>query len=148
MKVTHNPSTATQKVLFPLLSIIVLTLLFNHFMTSQLANSAQEREIHPFADLKVGGQLTLFLTVPALKFALAEDVPSTHYLNLTDGLFVLASMLVTFNLLISVATHYLADDGTSDRSKKVEKAAKLLSPIFAISFFIFIWFATSKMPVH
>ena len=142
VNVKHNASTAIQIVIFPLAAIIMLTLLFNHFFNSNVINSGNPKTLNDFADLKVGGQLTLFLTIPALKFALADHMPTTHYLNLADGLFMLATILVAFNLLISILTHQQSVDGFTERSHSIEKASKILSPLVAIVLFVVVLYLT------
>ena len=81
----------------------------------------------------MGGQLTLFLTIPALKFALEADMPATHYLNLADGLFILATLIVSFNLTVSVLTHSWAFGGFTERAIKVEHFSKYFSPLFSFA---------------
>ena len=55
-----------------------------------------DEEINDYADMRIGGQLTLLLTVFALKFSLGEDIPTTHYLNLIDLIIFFTSMLLFY----------------------------------------------------
>ena len=57
-----------------------------------------EANIH----MRVGGQLTLLLTIFALKFTLGDQVPHTHYLNLVDLLFIIGTGVVLLNFFVSV----------------------------------------------
>ena len=142
INVKHNSSTALQIVIFPLAAVIILTLLFNHSLNSTISTVGGQRALNEFSDLKVGGQLTLFLTVPALKFALADYMPSTHYLNLADGLFMLATLLVAFNLLVSILTHQLSVDGRVEASHFIEKSSKIVSPVVTILLFALVLYLT------
>ena len=54
------------------------------------------------ADLNINGQLVLLLTLVALRFSLGEELPKTHYLNLTDLLFLSSYIICAFNLLGSI----------------------------------------------
>ena len=51
---------------------------------------------------RIGGQLTLLLTIFALKFTLGDQVPHTHYLNLIDLLFIIGTGIVLLNFFVSV----------------------------------------------
>ena len=89
---------------------------------------------------RVGGQLTLFLTVPALKFSLGEALPSTHYLNFTDGLFIWATFVVTFNLMIGIISHYKMAEEGGNTNRGLEKIARTASPLFALGAFAVLYF--------
>ena len=133
VNVVHNSSTAIQKVLFPLFSIIVLSLIFNQFLNTNAIALRNELETSPLMINSMGAQLTLFLTIPALKFALEADMPATHYLNFADGLFILATLIVSFNLTVSVLTHSWAFGGFTERAIKVEHFSKYFSPLFSFA---------------
>ena len=49
-------------------------------------------------EARVQGQLTLLLTVFALKFTLAGEIPQTHYMNLIDMIFMIATGAIVLNL--------------------------------------------------
>ena len=148
VNVVHNSSTAIQKVLFPLFSIIVLSLIFNQFLNANaIALRSEELKSRRFSD-SMGGQLTLFLTIPALKFALEADMPATHYLNLADGLFILATLIVSFNLTVSVLTHSWAFGGFTERAIKVEHFSKYFSPLFSFAALGIVLVLTSGGATH
>ena len=129
VNIAHNSSTAIQKVLFPLFSIIVLSLIFNQYLNANAIALRGEPETSPFLDVSVGGQLTLILTIPALKFALEPDMPATNYLNLADGLFLLATLIVSVNLILSVLSHSWAFGGSAERAIKFDRFSKYFSPL-------------------
>ena len=81
---------------------------------------------------RVGGQLTLFLTIPALKFALSGELPSTHYLNLTDSLFIWATIVVTYNMTLGILSHYKSIEESSTEIHTIDKFARISSPLVAI----------------
>ena len=81
---------------------------------------------------RVGGQLTLFLTIPALKFALSGELPSTHYLNLTDSLFIWATIVVTYNMTLGILSHYKSIEEGSAEIQTIDKFARISSPLVAI----------------
>ena len=143
VNVAHNSSTAIQKVLFPLSSIIILSLIFNQFLNTNATAMRGEPEASPLLDVSVGGQLTLFLTIPALKFALEADMPATHYLNLSDGLFILATLIVSVNLAMSVLSHSWAFEGFGERAVKFENFSKYFSPLLGAAALGVILFLTS-----
>ena len=90
-------------------------------------------EISAYADMRIGGQLTLLLTVSALKFSLGEDIPTTHYLNLIDLIIFITSMLlITFNLLTSIIILYWFNTGKYEQAKKWDDFLNFGSPAFLV----------------
>ena len=85
--------------------------------------------------MRVGGQLTLFLTIPALKFALAGDLPLTHYLNLTDALFISSTLIVTFNMLTGIISHFYLSDVNEQLEARYVTMIRIAGPLFAIIIF-------------
>lgn len=39
-------------------------------------------------ELRIGGQFTLFIIIPAIKFALTSGLPVEYHLNFTDSMFI------------------------------------------------------------
>jgi len=148
VNVVHDAMTALQKVILPLSSIIILSLVLNHFLSTTALTSGQIRELSSDYGINLSAQITLFLVIPALKFSLASEMPATHYLNLTDGLFILATLVVAFNLLISVVSLSLAVNGKIQKSCKLENYAEIASPIFTIIAFLLILYQTSGNSGH
>ena len=68
VNVEHGFIDSLQKIIFPLLAIVILSLLINHFYIAGDYDRWNWR---------VGGQLTLFLTIPALKFAFGITISSS-----------------------------------------------------------------------
>ena len=81
---------------------------------------------------RIGGQLTLFLTIPALKFSLAGELPTTHYLNFTDALFIWATVVVTYNMMIGIISHYKMANEGANTGRYVERFTRVSSPLIAI----------------
>ena len=81
---------------------------------------------------RIGGQLTLFLTIPALKFSLAGELPTTHYLNFTDALFIWATVVVTYNMMIGIISHYKMASEGANTGRSIERYARVSSPLIAM----------------
>ena len=122
VNVTHGFIDALQKILFPIFSVVFLSLLINHVFTWNI----------DMYNWRIGAQLTLFLTIPALKFSLAGELPTTHYLNFTDALFIWATFVVTFNLIIGIISKYSISSEGNKSGHSLETFAKISSPLTAI----------------
>ena len=122
VNVKHGFLDALQKILFPIFSIVFLSLLMNHFYPS--GN-------YDIYNWRIGGQLTLFLTIPALKFSLAGELPTTHYLNFTDALFIWATVVVTYNMMIGIISHYKMANEGANTGRSIERFARISSPLVA-----------------
>ena len=123
VNVNHGFLDALQKIIIPIFSIVFLSLLMNHFYPS--GN-------YDIYNWRIGGQLTLFLTIPALKFSLAGELPTTHYLNFTDALFIWATVVVTYNMMIGIISHYKMANEGANTGRSVERFARVSSPLIAI----------------
>ena len=122
VNVKHRFLDALQKILFPIFSVVFLSLLINHVFTWNI----------DMYNWRIGAQLTLFLTIPALKFSLAGELPTTHYLNFTDALFIWATFVVTFNLIIGIISKYSISSEGNKSGLSLETFAKISSPLTAI----------------
>ena len=64
---------------------------------------------------------------------MSGELPSTHYLNLTDSLFIWATIVVTYNMILGILSHYKSiEEGTNEISA-LDKFARISSPIVAIA---------------
>ncbi len=126
VNVKHGFIDALQKILFPIFAIVIISLLVNHVFPWDRFEVFNPR---------IAAQLTLFLTIPALKFSLAGELPTTHYLNFTDALFIWATFVVTFNLIMGIFSLYgiTSDDVKSSRS--LRRFSRISSPLAAILVF-------------
>ena len=122
VNVKHKFLDALQKILFPIFSVVFLSLLINQVFTWNI----------DMYNWRIGAQLTLFLTIPALKFSLAGELPTTHYLNFTDALFIWATFVVTFNLIIGIISKYAISIEGKKSGHSLETFAKISSPLTAI----------------
>ena len=148
VNVAHNAVTALQKILLPLSSIILLSLVVNHLISATSLADTKNRKLSEDYGINVGVQITLFLVIPALKFSLASDMPSTHYLNFTDGVFILATLIVAMNLILGIISLSLAVNGNVQKSVKLESYSKIGSPIIMLMGFAFVLFLTSANTGH
>ena len=123
VNVQHGFLDALQKILFPVFSIVFLSLLINHVFSWDRLDMYNWR---------IGAQLTLFLTIPALKFSLGGQLPTTHYLNFTDALFIWATFVVTFNLIMGVISLYRIPSEGDESGRSLGRFAKISSPLATI----------------
>ena len=82
--------------------------------------------------MRVGGQLTLLLTTFALKFSLGDSIPHTHYLNLIDLVFLIATGVIVLNLFSSIIISELYLIGTYKNIKKLELLFDWITPLIAL----------------
>ena len=68
--IKHDFNDVLQKIFFPLGGVILISLFLNLFSSMRYSQNIS---------MRVNGQLTLLLTVFALKFTLADEIPVTHY---------------------------------------------------------------------
>ena len=148
VNVAHDAVTAVQKILLPLSSIILLSLVVNHLISATSLADKKNRKLSEDYGINVGVQITLFLVIPALKFSLASDMPSTHYLNFTDGLFILATLIVAMNLILGIISLSLAVNGNVQKSVNLESYSKIGSPIMMLMGFALVLFLTSANTGH
>lgn len=124
VNVKHGFLDSLQKIIIPLFTIVFLSLLMNHFYPS---------DKHDMYNWRIGGQLTLFLTIPALKFSLAGELPTTHYLSLTDALFIWANVVVTYNMVLGIISHYRVASEGDNAGRAMQRFARISSPLVTIS---------------
>ena len=78
---------------------------------------------------RVGGQLTLLLTLFALKFSLGDYIPATHYLTLIDALFIAIGLLVVFTLTWGIYIIHLFQSDRIELAGKLERYRNLVYSI-------------------
>ena len=128
-EIKHDFVDVLQKIFIPTFSLMIISIIVNVFGPFVRDNE----EISDYADMRIGGQLTLLLTVFALNFSLGEDIPTTHYLNLIDLIIFITSMLlITFNLLTSIIILYWFNTGKYEQAKKWDDFLNFGSPAFLI----------------
>ena len=91
---------------------------------------------------RLTSQITLLLIIPALKFALEKDIPTTSYVNFTDGLFILSSALVFSGVLITAYANNVRSTSNKVKIKKVESLGKIVIPAITVIFLIILIFST------
>jgi hypothetical protein len=120
----HDFSDGFFKIILPVFLIILLSLLLNNF--SSLAFAAN-------ADWRIGGQLTLLLTVLALKFSLESELPQTHYLNFSDAMFIVVLVVTIFNLVVGILINNLYQKQGDVIARPIEKILETVVPLFAVA---------------
>jgi hypothetical protein len=133
IKVAHNFLDIAQKILIPLLSILLLSLFINKYSVIYETESGGDN-----GNWRVGGQLTLLLTLFALKFSLGDDIPATHYLTMIDALFVAVGIMVVFALMWSIYTIYLFQSGRVELGYKFEHKSNVVFVVVALFFLVWI----------
>ena len=94
------------------------------------------------ADFNINGQLVLLLTLVALRFSLGDELPKTHYLNLTDLLFLSSYVVCSFNLLGSIVLQSYYQRKLSNNTEIVEQRFVLVSILFALLLIMFSFLVT------
>ena len=128
INVQHNPNTAIGKILLPLFSLITLSIFVNF---SQISYSE-----------RIKNQLFLLFIIPAFRFALGNDIPSTQYINFTDGLFILATALAFFSALIAIYANRIVSTNCKLAVEKVDRISNILILSITVLFFIILVTAT------
>ena len=131
ISVKHKFMNSLFIILFPVFSIVILSLIINNYCPMKYEGSA---------DWRIGGQMTLFLIIPALKFALSPELPVTDYLNFTDLIFVWATLIVSFGLILGILSNYYMLKNDTNLLSLSESLAQKLLPITATFTFAAILF--------
>ena len=82
--------------------------------------------------VRVKGQLTLLLTVFALKFSLGDQIPHTHYLTLMDLIFLIAIGVIVVNLFSSMIISEMYLVGSYKKMRQIELFFDWLGPIILV----------------
>jgi hypothetical protein len=125
----HDFWDSVQQVIFPIAAIILLSMIINIFFPLN-----KERSLNGY--WRAYGNWALFFAVPAYKFALADSVPTTHYLALIDVLFIFALLIVTSNLILSFYSNYLFMHEQTEKGNYVEKFTQRWFPLLSALLFI------------
>jgi hypothetical protein len=124
----HNYVDALQKIFFPIFLIILISLGLNHYCSLRYTANT---------DVRINGQVTLMLTILALKFSLGDELPRTHYLNLTDALFVAATLMTALGSLSAVYINHLYRESLDTRAilaSAIEARLRFFLPLIAVFF--------------
>jgi hypothetical protein len=132
IKVAHDFVDVAQKILIPLLSILILSMFINRFSVIYETEDGGDN-----ANWRVGGQMTLLLTLFALKFALGDDIPATHYLTMIDALFVAVGIMVVFALLWGIYVIHVFQSGRIELGTKLEHKSNAV--FMALGFVFMVW---------
>ena len=140
IKIAHDFTDVAQKILVPLLSILFLSMFINRYIVIFETESGGDN-----GNWRVGGQLTLLLTLFALKFSLGDDIPATHYLTMVDALFIAVSVMVVFALVWGIYVIYLFQSGRVELGHKFEHRSNLIFLLLGLVFLA--WVASYLLPV-
>ena len=123
----HDFVDVAQKIFIPLLSVILLALVINKYCVIYETESGGDN-----GNWRIGGQLTLLLTLFALKFSLGEEIPQTHYLTLVDALFLSAGVLVVAALVWGIMVIYFFQAGQTKLAYKLEHNSNIVFSLLTV----------------
>ena len=129
----HDYTDSVQKILAPIFIIILISLFINYFCRMKFSDNA---------DFNINGQLVLLLTLVALRFSLGDELPKTHYLNLTDLLFLSSYVVCSFNLLGSIVLQSYYQGKLSKNTEIIEQRFILVSILVALLLIMFSFLVT------
>ena len=121
--IKHDFKDMFQRIFIPLGGVIVISLFLTLFSSLRFEQNKM---------MRVGGQLTLLLTTFALKFSLGDSIPHTHYLNLIDFVFLIATGVIVLNLFSSIFISELYLIGTYKNIKKLELLFDWTTPLIVL----------------
>ena len=121
--IKHDFKDMFQRIFIPLGGVIVISLFLTLFSSLRFEQNKM---------MRVGSQLTLLLTTFALKFSLGDSIPHTHYLNLIDLVFLIATGVIVLNLFSSIIISELYLIGTYKNINKLELLFDWITPLIAL----------------
>lgn len=127
MALAHDFIDIAQKIFVPLLSVMLLSLAINKYMVIYETETGGDN-----GNWRVGGQLTLLLTLFALKFSLGDEIPATHYMTMIDALFISVSLLVVLALLWGMYVIHAFQSGRIEFAQKLEQKSNLIFVLLAL----------------
>ena len=131
--VEHEFLDSLQKIFFPIGCIILISLFLNLFSSMRFKDNIS---------IRIYGQLYLLLTFFALKFTLADEIPTTHYINLVDLLFIIGTAVIVLNLFSSIilSERYLEEKaGTRRLEILLDKSAPGLTIVALFASIIYVF---------
>ena len=137
VQVVHDYWDSVQKIIFPVTAIIILSMLINFYFPL-------ERDRATTAYWRFYGNWALFFAVPAYKFALQGEIPTTHYIGLIDFLFIFSLFIVTANLILAFTSHYYFIYDNPKKAIATENFIRKRFPFFALIFFVGLLFLISR----
>jgi len=132
-QIHHDYADSVQKILAPIFILIIISLFINFFCRMKFSENA---------DFNINGQLVLLLTLVALRFSLGDELPKTHYLNLTDLLFLSSYLVCSINLLGSIVLQSYYQKKLSKNTEIIEERFVLVSILLALLLIIFSFLIT------
>ena len=115
----HRPIITVALKLFLPLGIIVLVALVALFLPGET--------VAPRSSIGVTALLSCF----AFQFTVADSLPAVSYITLADTLFLIAYLLSTLGLVITIVSHSFFRQGRLTRSAWTDRFGRLLLPIAA-----------------
>jgi hypothetical protein len=82
---------------------------------------------------RLGGTLTLILTTIALKFSLTKQIPSLHYLTMTDLLIIITITMLVVSLMSSCFYIWLYTEKSQILATKFNRILRVFYPILFVA---------------
>lgn len=127
MALAHDFIDSAQKIFLPLISIMFLSIAINMFMVNYEKGAGGDNALWLSS-----GQLTLLLTLFALKFTLRDEIPVTHYITMIDALFISASLLVILSLIWGMYVINVLQSGRIEFAQRLKKKSFLIFVLLAV----------------
>ena len=90
-------------------------------------------KVASYSSPRLGGTLTLILTTIALKFSLAKQVPTLHYVTLTDLMMMITISMLVVSLISSSFYLWLYTEKTQSVAIKFNRTARVFYPVLFVS---------------
>ena len=128
----HDFFVILQAALGPIFLITLLSLFINRYCVIQETESGGDN-----GNWRIGGQLTLLLTVFALKFSLGDQMPQVEYLTFLDALFIISEIVISLCLFVGILSIYKVQTGDLVVGQKIDR---LGTPIISVvTLILFTW---------
>ena len=128
----HDFFVILQAAIGPILLITLLSLYINRYCIIQETESGGDN-----GNWRIGGQLTLLLTVFALKFSLGDQMPQVDYLTVLDAMFIISEIVIALCLCVGIFVIYQIQTGNVAFGKNIDRFGTQV--IFATAFLISTW---------
>lgn len=102
------------------------------FLASSALLWVDPGKVASYSSPRLGGTLTLILTTIALKFSLTKQIPSLHYLTMTDLLILITIIMLIISLISSCLYIWLYTEKSQTLATKFNRTFRVLYPILFI----------------
>lgn len=86
-------------------------------------------KVASYSSPRLGGTLTLILTTIALKFSLSKQIPTLHYLTMTDLVMIVTISMLVVSLICSATYIWLFTEKSQAFAVKFNRAVRVFYPL-------------------